>query len=240
MRYRPVFIASLLTGLVGCAEIIGIEPWDVGSTSSSDGGSASSSATGSETTSSTSSVGGSGGMASTSTASTGSTTSTGSGMVMVDCGVANDPVMVGIPSTGDVICWYLPDAKHPGGTALAIGGKVDQPTQPDVTKNPFDDAVTADPCVATAATDKVLACALGTLEAGTVFTLSPTTQPGNLQMCDNVTLTPPPAARCFGAYAHFANGVKVSGFDAETMSPPAPWSYENPATDFQKLLYTKP
>lgn len=154
---------------------------------------------------------------------------------MVDCGVPGDSVMVDIPSQGDVLCWYLPDGKHPQGVTLAIGGKIDQPTQPDVTQSPFDDVETMMPCVAMSSTDKVVVCALGDLEAGTVLTLSPFTEGVHYDMCDDISL---PTKRCYGAFHHFQDGAQKTSFDTESPPPVAPWSYENPVSGLQKVIFT--
>lgn len=168
----------------------------------------------------------------------GSSTGTGGAPpVTVDCGIAGDPVMVEIPATGDTLCWYLPDLKHPANSALAIGGKIDQPSQPDVMASPFVDADSADPCVAKMVTDKVVVCVLGNLETGSVLTLSPFTQITHYDMCDDVGL---PSPRCYGAFHAFADGGGVSSFDTESGPPAAPWSYENPASGLQKAVYAKP
>lgn len=170
----------------------------------------------------------------TATSSTGGVPS-----VMVDCGVAGDPIMVEVPAVGDVLCWYLPDVKHPTNTTLAIGGNIDQPTQPDVTMSPFVNAGTSDPCVAMMAADKVVVCILGDLEAGTVLTLSPFTQITHYDMCDDVTLVPT-NPRCYGAFRHVRDGGIQASFNAEAGPPSAPWSYQNPASGLQKVIYSGP
>jgi hypothetical protein len=131
----------------------------------------------------------------------------------------------------------LPDIKHPPGVTLAIGGKIDQPTQPDITMSPFMDAASSTPCVATTVTTKVVACALGDLESGTVLTLSPFTEVTHYDMCDDVML---PTKRCYGAFHHFTDGGSESSFNTESPPPVAPWSYENPASGLQKVLFSGP